>query len=174
MTTKDSYTVSKLLHAIGDFERIGDHAVNLLKVAEELKDKGLKFSQQASEEIEILSNALFEILSLTRLAFQTSDVSVAKKVEPLEQVVDRIIKKIKTRHIERLSQGVCTLELGFVLADLLNNFERVSDHCSNIAVAIIEIDREAMDTHEYLNAVKYSDDKEFNEAYEEYKTKYYI
>ncbi|MEE1002819.1 MAG: Na/Pi cotransporter family protein [Acutalibacteraceae bacterium] len=174
MTTKDSYTVSKLLHAIGDFERIGDHAVNLLKVAEELKDKGLKFSQQASEEIEILSNALFEILSLTRLAFQTSDVSVAKKVEPLEQVVDRIIKKIRTRHIERLSQGVCTLELGFVLADLLNNFERVSDHCSNIAVAIIEIDREAMDTHEYLNAVKYSDDKEFNEAYEEYKTKYYI
>lgn len=174
MTTKDSYTVSKLLHAIGDFERIGDHAVNLLKAAEELKDKGLNFSKQASEEIEILSNALFEILSLTQLAFQTSNVAVAKKVEPLEQVVDRIIKKIRTRHIERLSQGTCTLELGFVLSDLLNNFERVSDHCSNIAVAIIEIDRESMDTHEYLNAVKYSDDKEFNEAYEEYKTKYYI
>ena len=174
MTSKDSYTVSKLLHAIGDFERIGDHAVNLLKVSQELKDKGLKFSAQASEEIGILSNALFEILSLTQLAFQTSNVAVAKKVEPLEQVVDRIIKKIRTRHIERLSQGICTIELGFVLADLLNNFERVSDHCSNIAVAIIEIERESMDTHEYLNAVKYSDNKDFNEAYDEYKTKYYI
>ncbi len=174
MSAKDSDNVSKLLHAIGDFERIGDHAVNLLKAAEELKEKGLKFSNEATEEIKVLSSALFEILTLTKLAFETSDVSVAKKVEPLEQVIDRLIKKTRARHIDRLSQGKCTIELGFVLADLLNNFERVSDHCSNIAVAVIEIDREEMDTHEYLNAVKYSDDKEFNEAYAEYKTKYYI
>ncbi len=174
MSAKDSDIVSKLLHAIGDFERIGDHAVNLLKVAEELKDKGLKFSAEATEEIKVMSDALNEILSLTKLSFQTSDTAVAEKVEPLEQVIDGLIKKTRARHIDRLSRGECTIELGFVLADLLNNFERVSDHCSNIAVAVIEIDREEMDTHEYLNAVKYSDDKKFNDSYAEYKAKYYI
>ncbi len=174
MSAKDSDTVSKLLHAISDFERLGDHAVNLYKVAEELKEKGLSFSKQAQEEIKILSGALHEILSITRLAFETGDVSIAEKVEPLEQVIDRMIKKIRARHIERLSQGDCTIELGFVLADLLNNCERVSDHCSNIAVLIIEIDRKELDSHEYLYTVKYSDNPEFNEAYEEYKAKYYI
>lgn len=174
MSAKDSDTVSKLLHAIGDFERIGDHAVNLLKAAEELKDKGLRFSKEATDEIKVLSGALFEILSITKLAFETADVELASKVEPLEQVIDRLIKKIRARHIERLSHGKCTIELGFVLADLLNNFERVSDHCSNIAVAVIEIDREEMDTHEYLNAVKYSDNRDFNESYEEFKAKYYL
>lgn len=174
MSAKDSDTVSKLLHAIGDFERIGDHAVNLLKAAEELKDKGLRFSKEATDEIKVLSGALFEILSITKLAFETADVELASKVEPLEQVIDRLIKKIRAKHIERLSHGKCTIELGFVLADLLNNFERVSDHCSNIAVAVIEIDREEMDTHEYLNAVKYSDNRDFNESYEEFKAKYYL
>ena len=174
MLEKDSDTVSKLLHAISDFERLGDHAVNLYKVAEELKEKGLSFSKQAQEEIKILSGALHEILSITRLAFETGDISIAEKVEPLEQVIDRIIKKIRARHIERLSQGDCTIELGFVLADLLNNCERVSDHCSNIAVLIIEIDRKELDSHEYLYSVKYSDNSDFNEAYEEYKAKYYI
>ena len=121
-----------------------------------------------------MSGALHEILSITRLAFETGDVSIAEKVEPLEQVIDRMIKKIRARHIERLSQGDCTIELGFVLADLLNNCEWVSDHCSNIAVLIIEIDRKELDSHEYLYTVKYSDNPEFNEAYEEYKAKYYI
>ncbi len=174
MSAKDSDTVSKLLHAISDFERLGDHAVNLYKVAEELKEKGLSFSAKAQEEIKILSSALHEILTITKLAFETGDVNVASKVEPLEQVIDRMIKKIRAKHIERLSQGDCTIELGFVLADLLNNCERVSDHCSNIAVLIIEIDRKEMDAHEYLYTVKYSDNPEFNEAYAEYKAKYYI
>lgn len=174
LSAKDSNTVSKQLHAIGDFERIGDHAVNLLKVAQEIHDKKLSFSKNAVEELNILSSALYEILSITKLAFETSDVELAKKVEPLEQVIDRLIKKIRARHIERLSQGICTIELGFVLSDLLNNFERVSDHCSNIAVELIEIENDELKSHEYLNAVKYSDNKEFNDAYEEYKTKYYM
>lgn len=174
MSAKDSDTVSKLLHAISDFERLGDHAVNLYKVAEELKEKGLQFSSKAQEEIKLLSSALHEILTITKIAFETGDISIAEKVEPLEQVIDRIIKKIRAKHIERLSQGNCTIELGFVLADLLNNCERVSDHCSNIAVLIIEIDRKEMDAHEYLYTVKYSDNPEFNEAYEEYKAKYRI
>lgn len=172
LTAKNSNEVSKQLHAIGDFERIGDHAVNLLKVAEEIKDKNLVFSDQAREEIKVLSDALYEIISLTMLSFKNNDIELAKKVEPLEQVIDRIIKKIRTRHIERLSRGKCTIEMGFVLNDLLNNLERVSDHCSNIAVAIIEIDKDEMESHEYLNAVKYSDNKEFNDSYDEYKIKY--
>ncbi len=172
MSAKDSDTVSMLLHAISDFERLGDHAVNLYKSAEELKDKGLEFSKKAQDEIKILSSALNEILAITKLAFETGDIAIAQKVEPLEQVIDRIIKKIRSKHIERLSQGDCTIELGFVLADMLNNFERVSDHCSNIAVLLIEIDKKEMDTHEYLYTVKYSDNPDFNEAYAEYKEKY--
>ncbi|MBQ5590816.1 MAG: Na/Pi cotransporter family protein, partial [Clostridia bacterium] len=126
MSRKESDTISKLLHAIGDFERIGDHALNLLKAAKELNEKGLKFSKEATDELRVLSNASHEIFSLTKLAFETSDVEVARKVEPIEQVIDRLIKKIRANHIERLSQGNCTIELGFILADLLNNFERVS------------------------------------------------
>ena len=174
MSRKESDTISKLLHAIGDFERIGDHALNLLKAAKELNEKGLKFSKEATDELRVLSNASHEIFSLTKLAFETSDVEVARKVEPIEQVIDRLIKKIRANHIERLSQGNCTIELGFILADLLNNFERVSDHCSNLAVEIIEIDRQELDTHEYLNNIKYLDNAEFNEIYEEYKVKYSI
>lgn len=172
LSARDSDSVSKLLHVIGDFERIGDHAVNLLKVAQEIKEKNIKFSKEAQNEIKVATQALNEILEITRVSFTSGNLEVAKKVEPLEQVIDRVIRKMRARHIDRLSQGKCTIELGFVLSDLLNNYERVSDHCSNIAVAIIEIDREEMDTHKYLNKVKYSDDEEFNDAYDEFKEKY--
>ena len=174
LSKNDSNTVSMELRAIGDFERIGDHAVNLLKVSQEIKDKKLKFSKQAVSELKVLTSALYEIFSITKLAYDDNDVDLAKRVEPLEQVIDSLTKTIRMNHVNRLSGGECTLEMGFVLSDLLNNFERVSDHCSNIAVAIIELENDELKSHKYLNAIKYSNDKEFNDSFEEYKERYSI
>ena len=174
LTVHDSKVVSELLHCIGDFERIGDHAVNILKVAQEIKTKKLKFSSSAEEELKLLISAITEIITITRDCFQINSVELAKKVEPLEQVIDRLTKKIKNAHVDRLSRGECTIEIGFVLSDLINNFERVSDHCSNIAVSVLETEKRGIRSHEYLNNLKYSDDREFNDMYEEFKAKYYI
>lgn len=170
----DSNTVSMELRAIGDFERIGDHAVNLLKAAKEIKEKKLKFSKHAEEELKILISALYEIFSITKNAYQNNDIELAKKVEPLEQVIDNLTKRIRSRHVNRLSDGECTIEMGFVLSDLLNNFERVSDHCSNIAVSIIETLESGIRPHEYLNSVKYSGNEDYDNSYNEYKEKYSI
>lgn len=170
----DSNTVSMELRAIGDFERIGDHAVNLLKVAKEIKEKKLKFSKHAEEELKVLISALYEIFSITKSAYQNNDIELAKKVEPLEQVIDNLTKRIRSRHVNRLSDGECTIEMGFVLSDLLNNFERVSDHCSNIAVSIIETLESGIRPHEYLNSVKYSGNKDYDNSYNEFKEKYSI
>lgn len=170
----DSNTVSMELRAIGDFERIGDHAVNLLKAAKEIKEKKLKFSKHAEEELKVLISALYEIFSITKSAYQNNDIELAKKVEPLEQVIDNLTKRIRSRHVNRLSDGECTIEMGFVLSDLLNNFERVSDHCSNIAVSIIETLESGIRPHEYLNSVKYSGNEEYDNSYNEFKEKYSI
>ena len=172
LSDADSKEVSKLLHTIGDFERIGDHAVNLLGVAKEISDKNISFSEQAREEIMTLSTALEEIITITVTAFEENNLDLAKDVEPLEQVVDRLTAQIKANHITRLQKGDCTIELGFVLSDLLNNFERVSDHCSNIAVAMIEVAHNSFDTHKYLRAVKSESNADFSERYNEYAIKY--
>ena len=174
LSTSDSREASKLLHTIGDFERIGDHAVNLLGVAKEIADKGISFSEQAREELKVLSSALEEIITLTVTAFEENNLELAKDIEPLEQVVDRIAAQIKANHIARLQKGDCTIELGFVLSDLLNNFERVSDHCSNVAVAMIEVAHNSFDTHKYLRAVKSDTNADFSERYNEYEIKYKI
>lgn len=171
LSSQDSQITAKILHAIGDFERLGDHAVNLYKVAKELYDKNIRFSPAAENEVKILSGALEEILLLTTQAYEASDVSLAAKVEPLEQVIDRLTAGIKDNHIRRLQRGTCTIEGGFILSDLLNNYERISDHCSNIAVAIIEVEHNSFDTHEYLNAIKYGNSS-FNELYDQYSRKY--
>lgn len=170
----DSNEVAELLHAIGDFERIGDHAVNILRVANEIHDKQLQFSEKAQEEIRILTKAIVEILNLTVDAFEGDDSALAAKVEPLEQVIDDMKLELKDRHIRRLQEGRCTIELGFVLSDLLTNYERVSDHCSNIAVTVIQIKNSAMDAHEYLNAVKTAGSPEFTQAYEKFKASYQL
>ena len=149
----DSKRIAKILHTINDFERIGDHAENLVGVAREMHDKGIVFSHEAKAEIENLSAALHEILDMTAKAFKTSDVQLASSVEPLEQVIDKLISEIKNRHVERLQKGNCTIELGFVLTDLLTNYERVSDHCSNVAVAVLESKHGTFETHEYLNNI---------------------
>lgn len=170
----DSKRIAKILHTINDFERIGDHAENLVGVAREMHDKGIVFSHEAKAEIEKLSAALHEILDMTAKAFKTSDVQLASSVEPLEQVIDKLISEIKNRHVERLQKGNCTIELGFVLTDLLTNYERVSDHCSNVAVAVLESKHGTFETHEYLNNIRSDGTGSFGRLYEEYSKRYSI
>ena len=168
----DSNDVSQLLHTIGDFERISDHAVNILRVAREIHDKGLQFSEKAQEELKIFTNAVIEILNITTDAFAKNDLQLAYEVEPLEQVIDSLKVELKNRHVRRLQEGKCTIELGFVLSDILNNSERISDHCSNIAVCMIQIKDSAMDTHGYLNEVKTSGEPRFTGYYNRFTDKY--
>lgn len=170
----DSRKVSKLLHTIGDFERLSDHAINILKVAEEMNEKKIEFSEMAMGEIKVITHALREILDITTTAFINNDIELAKKVEPLEQVIDVLISEVKSNHVNRLQAGECTIEHGFILSDLLNNYERVSDHCSNIAVALIETSHSSFETHEYLNTVKSNKNEEFSTQYNAYSEKYKI
>ncbi len=172
LSHSDSNEVSELLHIIGDFERIGDHAVNILRVADEIHDKSLRFSDKAQEELRVITQAIVDILNLTVDAFEKDDSSLAAKVEPLEQVIDGLKLELKNRHIKRLQEGRCTIELGFVLSDLLTNYERVSDHCSKVAVTVIQIKDSVMDTHGYLNEVKTAGGPEFTHAFDAYKQAY--
>ncbi len=173
LSDQDSGKISKMLHAIGDFERLGDHAVNLNKVAKELSEKGIIFSEDARRELRLLVKAIDEILTLTADAYKSNNAETAFRVEPLEQVIDHLIASIKSNQITRLQHGDCTIEMGFVLSDMLMNFERISDHCSNVAVAIIETEHHSFDTHKYLNGVKYGDQR-FDEAYEDFSQKYTV
>lgn len=171
LSDRDNLQVAKMLHAIGNLERIGDHAVNMIKVADEIEQKSLSFSTAAKAELSTLRNALTDILSLTTAAYIGADVTAAARVEPLEQVIDELIAEIRARHIARLQKGHCTVEMGFVLADLLNNYERISDHCSNLAVSVIEaISKTDAGAHAYLESVKKSYD--FNEEFEQFLQKY--
>ena len=174
MSSKDSKAVTELLHCIGDIERISDHAVNIAKVAKEMFDKEVSFSEQAQKDIKVITNASLEVLDMAVSSLINEDLAVARNVEPLEQVVDRLKRKIKSNHISRLKQGDCTMELGFILSDLLTNYERVADHCSNIAVCLIEISNDSFETHEYLSSVKNHNDQSFDEQYAFYKEKYSI
>ena len=173
MQAKDSKVVTELLHCIGDIERISDHALNIAETAKEIADKEITFSPKATADIEIITAAVSEILELAVCSLSEESVEKAKLVEPLEQVIDRLKRVIKNGHISRLRQGDCTMELGFILSDLLTNYERISDHCSNIAVCFIELENDSFETHEYLNQVK-NGEKEFERMYESYKEKYYI
>ena len=171
---QESKQVTKLLHIIGDFERISDHAVNIVESAEEINEKKMTFSEEAQGELATLCAAVLEILNITEEAFLENDLERARSVEPLEQVIDGLKSKIKRNHIRRLQNNECTIENGFILADILNNLERVSDHCSNIAECVIEIaERELLDTHKYMREIK-SEDSGFEEKYKEYKGKYSI
>ena len=174
LSENDSKIVSSMLHTIGDLERISDHAVNIVEAAEEMHSKKIKFSQQALRELPVIVNAVSEILDMSINAFVNNDVNLAKNVEPLEDVIDQLRSDLKTRHIERLRNGKCTIELGFILQDLLTNFERVSDHCSNIAVYLIQISDNSMDTHEYMNELKKLDRSEFMDEFNDYKNKYIL
>ena len=174
LSENDSKIVSSMLHTIGDLERISDHAVNIVEAAEEMHSKKIKFSQQDLRELPVIVNAVSEILDMSINAIINNDVNLAKNVEPLEDVIDQLRSDLKTRHIERLRNGKCTIELGFILQDLLTNFERVSDHCSNIAVYLIQISDNSMDTHEYMNELKKLDRSEFMDEFNDYKNKYIL
>ena len=170
---KDSNEIGMFLHMIGDFERISDHAVNLTEVSQEMHDKKLAFSSAAQAEIQVFSKALSEILNNAVDAFMHEDLEEAKMVEPLEEVIDAIEADIRARHVQRLQEGTCTIELGFVLSDLLTNMERVSDHCSNIAATLIQTKNETFDMHSYLQSVKASDsNQDFTLHVKEYSDKY--
>ena len=171
LSANDARTVSRMLHTIGDFERLGDHALNLKKVAQEIHEKKITFSENAQKEITTLIEAVTEIVVMTTKVYEKNDLALASRVEPLEQVIDRLASEIKSHHINRLQSGDCTIEMGFVLSDLLTNCERISDHCSNIAVAVIEAQNDSFDAHNYLNKIKYNNE-EFKEIFEEYNGKY--
>lgn len=172
LSKADSVEVGTLLHIIGDFERISDHALNIAGSAEEMHDKGLSFSASAKKELSVLINAVNEILDISLTAFCDRDFDAAVKVEPLEQVIDSLSDELKRRHITRLQKHECTIEMGFVLNDILGNLERIGDHCSNIAGCLIEMTHDELDIHEYLRHVKMGDDKEFKDYFDYYKVKY--
>jgi phosphate:Na+ symporter len=172
LSEAESLEVTKLLHIIGDFERISDHSVNIVESAEEMKDKNLSFSEYAVRELQIMSEALEEITSITQQAFAETSIDKASLVEPLEQVVDDIKDQIKLQHVIRVQKSMCTIEHGFVLSDILNNLERVSDHCSNVAGCVIELSKhDSIDMHYYLRELK-AGGKEFEENYKKYLAKY--
>lgn len=172
MDERDSHEVTKLLHLIGDFERISDHAINIVESAEEISDKNIAFSSEALTELHSMYGAVDEILTIAKDAFVANDVNKACTVEPLEQVVDYLRDMIKQNHVIRLQKSECTIEHGFVLSDILTNLERVSDHCSNIAGCLIEMSKhESLDLHEYLHKVKASS-AEYDELYNAYMSKY--
>lgn len=172
LSNKESHMVNTLLHSIGNWERISDHALNICDAAKEIHEKKITFSRQANEELAVFTRAIKDILNMTVEAFQYDDISVAKKVEPLEEVIDDLNLLIKNRHVQRLRAGECTIELGFVLNDILTNYERVSDHCSNVAVSIIQTGDYELEAHDYLNTVKNVNHDEFEREYEQVRKNY--
>lgn len=174
LTEKDSHTLSMILHCIGDFERISDHAMNIENAARKFYEKKLKFSDKALGEVAVFVEAVSDILNLSVKVFEEEDVKLAGDIEPLEEVVDRLNKKVRKRHVKRLRNGKCQIEEGLVLNDLATNFERVADHCSNIGVCVIQVREDAFDTHEYLDTLDKGKDTYFNQKYVEYKNRYQL
>ena len=172
MTEKESHILSILLHCIGDFERISDHALNIKEAADEMQERGLVFSDKAMEELTVFMDAVKEILDISFTAFETDSSETAELVEPLEEVIDHLNIEMKKRHIKRLRKGKCTIELGVLLTELTNNFERVADHCSNIAVCLLQVKEDSYETHEYLDNLKESENINFRGKVLAYAEKY--
>jgi phosphate:Na+ symporter len=174
LSEKDSRTISILLHCIGDFERISDHATNIMEAAKEMYSKKLRFSDEALHEISVFTQAVKEIVDTSINVFETDNIELASSVEPLEEVIDELNEKLKKRHIQRLRMGSCTIEMGFVLSDIINNFERISDHCSNIAIWLLQSKEDGLDTHEYINKLRQGTNEKFQKQYNQYKEKYQL
>lgn len=169
-----SHQIARMLHSIGDFERMGDHALNICQLAEEMHEKGIKFSDDALKEISTVETAITEIVNMTVDSFIKDDDELSSHIEPLEEVIDNLKKQLKAKHISRLQKGECTIELGFIFTDLLTNFERISDHCSNVAVYTMQLSGEKLDTHKYLNKIKHSAVGNFVDDYNMYENKYKV
>ena len=174
MNLADSHMVNTLLHTISDFERISDHARDLVQTADEIRQKKIVFSSPAQKELQVLESALSELLSITVSCFREKNLSTAHQVEPLEQVIDDLVRKIKMHHVERLKDGSCSIEYGFVLEDLLTGYERIADHCSNVAVAMIEVAEGSFDTHQYLTGLKSGGNDEFDLFYDHFRNRYQL
>ena len=172
LSTRDSHTLSTLLHCIGDFERICDHAINLVGYAQEMAEKDLHFSAKAEEELKVFTAAVQDIMNRAVTVFKNDDLKLAKSVEPLEEVIDGLNMEIKRRHIRRLRKGKCTIELGLTLSDITTCYERVADHCSNIAVCLLQVNEDGFDTHGYLEMVRDTDNPEFRAEVAEFEHKY--
>ena len=174
LSVHDSHTLSIVLHCIGDFERISDHAINIMEAAQEMHNKKLTFSPKAEEELKVFSRAVQDIVEKAYAVFRDQDEKLAQKVEPLEAVVDDLNQEVKKRHIRRLRNGKCTIELGFILSDITTSLERVADHCSNIAVCVTQVRDDTYDTHGYLNSVKNEDSEIFRGLVLEAEEKYLL
>lgn len=172
LSEKDSRTISILLHSIGDFERLSDHSVNIVEAVRQMNKKDMKFSNKAKKELNIFLGAIREIVDTSVAVFENEDVDLAKTIEPLEEVIDDLNDELKKRHIKRLRKGKCTIELGMALTDLTTNFERVADHCSNIAVCLLQINEDSFETHEYLDMVKRNENTGFKQMYQDYRIRY--
>lgn len=172
LSAADSLEVSRLLHSLGDIERISDHSVNIMKAAKEIEEKNIAFSESAMKDLRVMSGAVEEVLNITAESLVSSNSEEANKVEPLVKLISKLKHKIKKNHINRLREGKCTVELGFILSDLLTVYDRVAGHCSNIAVCLVEPDNELLESHEYINQMKSEEESGFFAQYEEYKKKY--
>ncbi len=171
---KDSHTLSTILHCISDIERISDHALNVMESVREMHEKELEFSEKATKELQVFRRAIHDILNLTMLSFREENLELARQVEPLEEVIDGLNMDIKQRHVKRLRKGKCTIELGFVLTDIITNFERVSDHCSNIAVCLLQVSEDEFDTHAYIDGLKRGDNVDFRGKVMAYGERYQL
>lgn len=174
LTEKDSQEISVLLHSIGDFERISDHAINIMESAEEMHEKKLYFSRKAEEELKIFTEAIKDIVNTTVQVFQQEDLKLAAMVEPMEEAVDNLNSEIKKRHVKRLRKGKCTIEMGFVLSDITTNYERVSDHCSNIALCLLQLNEENFGTHGFQDSMSVKDNAAFTAEVNRLKEHYQL
>ena len=174
MTNSQTRQASKFLHTISDFERIGDHASAISKVARELHDKKMEFSDSAKDEIVVLEAAVSEIVEKTTDAFMEDDLAKAKEIEPLRQLIAILCRELKNRHIERLQKGKCDVQQGFPFNDMLTNLERIAAHCSNVAVAMIESELSEFDTHQYLKGLREMKDDKYTKLFDNYEKKYDI
>ena len=172
LNSKDSVEVTRLLHSVGDIERISDHSVNIMRAAKEIHEKNIVFPDKVTDDMKVMGSAVKEIIEITSKALYSDDLEEAKKVEPLDQLIDKLKHKIKNNQVQRLRDGACTVEMGFILSDLLIAYERIAGHCSNIAVSLIAPNNEALETHDYLSHVKNDDENDFVEKYNMYKKKY--
>ena len=172
LAQETSNSIARLLLIIGDYERIGDHAINILNIAEDKKNKEMEFPPELIEDIRTIVGAILEVVTLTTHAFAKNSNELALRIEPLEQVIDRLVLKAKNRHIKRIQYGECPIELDFLISELFNDFERISDHCSNIGASILKANDLTIDKHEFLKQLKSYDNKDFSKTYDEYKEKY--
>ena len=174
LSERDSHSVSMMLHCIGDFERISDHAVNIMESAQELHDKKISFSLEARNELQVLISAVDRIVDTAYQIFDKKDLNLVNDVEPLEEIVDELSKEMKRRHINRLRSGECTIEMGFILTDLITSLERIADHCSNISVCVTQIKENLYDTHSHLDAIKNEADQVYIHRLDEFREEYVL